>query len=50
MLILYQNYENAIIVWTQKDPLKRETAKDNNINLIEFWNLQEVEDWLNTLK
>lgn len=43
-------YENAIIVWTQKDPLKRETAKDNNINLIEFWNLQEVEDWLNTLK
>ena len=45
-----KQYEYAIKYWTIKDPLKRQTAKDNNINLIEFWNLQEVEDWLNTLK
>ena len=37
---------HMIRVWTKDDPLKRETAKKNNLNWIEFWSLQEVEDWL----
>ena len=28
-----KQYEYAIKYWTIKDPLKRQTAKDNNINL-----------------
>lgn len=26
-----------ISVWTESDPLKRQVAKDNNINLLELW-------------
>lgn len=43
-------YGQAIAGWTVRDPLKRQTAKDNNLNWIEFWNLQEVENWLNQYK
>ena len=35
-------YNNAIETWTHRDVLKRETAKNNNVNFIEFWNLDEV--------
>ena len=35
-------YESAIHVWTEADPLKRETAKKNNINYLEIW-----PDWTN---
>jgi hypothetical protein len=39
-------YENAITVWTVKDPIKRETAKKNNLNWVEVFscNLDEVID------
>ena len=30
-------YNKAIYVWTQKDPLKRETAKNNNLNYLEIF-------------
>lgn len=39
-------YLIAIEVWTKKDPLKRQIAKDNNLNYIEFWNLDEVKLWI----
>lgn len=39
-------YQNAINVWTRRDVLKRETAKRNNLNFIEFWNLDEVKEWI----
>lgn len=35
-------YSIANAVWTQRDPQKREIAKKNGIQLIEFWNLEEV--------
>ncbi len=37
-------YNNAIKVWTKKDPLKRETAKLNNLNYLEIFsnNIDEV--------
>lgn len=41
-------YNNAIKNWTQRDVKKRETAKKNNLNFIEFWNLDEVKTWINT--
>lgn len=40
-------YYSTIITWTQYDPLKRKIAKENNLKYIEFWNLQEVQNWLN---
>ena len=41
-----QVYTGAIRVWTIRDPLKRQTAKDNNLNWIEFWTVDEVKEWL----
>lgn len=42
-------YDKAIYVWTVLDPKKRETAKANNLNFIEFWNVEEVKTWLSTI-
>lgn len=38
-------YTNAIKVWTIKDPEKRRLVKQNNLNWIEFFNLQDFEEW-----
>lgn len=40
-------YDEEINTWTIRDVKKRETARKNNLNFIEFWNLTEVDDWLN---
>ena len=40
-------YNNAIYTWTIKDVNKRNIAKQNNLNYIEFWNINEVKEWLN---
>ena len=40
-------YYEMIKTWTIKDPLKRQTAKNNNLNYIEFWNINDVKEWLN---
>lgn len=42
-------YSNAIEVWTVRDPLKRETARKNNLNWLEFFTLDEFLDWYNSL-
>ena len=39
-------YLYAIKVWTYYDPLKRKTAKENNLNWKEFFNLEELEEYL----
>jgi len=41
----YKSYDVAICVWTVSDPLKRETAKKNNLNWLEFWTLEEFMKW-----
>ena len=40
-------YNNAIYTWTVRDVNKRNIAKQNNLNYIEFWNINEVKEWLN---
>ena len=39
-------YRNAIDVWTIRDINKRNKAKENNLNYIEFWNIKEVKEWV----
>lgn len=39
-------YKNAIIVWTQRDVLKRQIAKINNLNFIEIWKFNDLENYL----
>lgn len=43
-------YKDAINVWTIRDPLKRKTAKENNLNWIEFFTMDEFLSWYNNLK
>ena len=38
-------YANAIKVWTESDPLKRETALKNKLNWFEFFNERDFKDW-----
>ena len=46
----YKNeYINAINVWTNKDVLKRKTAKLNNLNYFEFFNQTQFLKWYNKL-
>ena len=40
-------YNSAIKVWTISDIKKRNTAKENKLNWIEFFNINELEKWLN---
>ena len=39
-------YLNAVQTWIIRDPYKREVAKKNGIQLIEFWSLDEVRDFV----
>ena len=43
-------YQIAIKVWTQLDPLKRETANKNKLNWLEFFTINEFLAWFNTIK
>lgn len=38
-------YEAAIRQWTQSDVLKRQTAKQNKLNYVVLWNMQDIQDW-----
>ena len=40
-------YNNAINTWTIRDVNKRSVAKKNNLNYLEFWNINELKTWLN---
>ena len=44
-----EQYNKAIDTWTRRDPLKREIAKKNNLNWIEFFNMKQFNDWYNNL-
>ena len=43
-------YKKAIKEWTHRDVLKRETAIKNNINYLEFFNMNQFNDWFNAQK
>ena len=40
-------YNNAATTWSVYDVNKRKLASINKINYIEFWNINELKDWLN---
>ena len=42
-------YNLAINIWTKIDPKKREIAKNNNLNWIEFFNMKEFNFWYNNI-
>lgn len=42
-------YLAAIDVWTRRDPIKRKTAKDNNLNWYECWTEKECYDLIDKL-
>ena len=42
-------YDVIIYTWTDLDPRKRNTAKENKLNFVEFWNINEVKEWINNL-
>lgn len=33
--------------WVDRDPNKRRIAKQNNLNYLEFWDINELKNWLN---
>ena len=39
-------YDNAIDTWTIRDMNKRKIAKDNNLNYVVFWTLDELKEFL----
>lgn len=41
----HEAYKAAINVWTVTDPLKRQMAKDNGLNWLEFWTFDEFMEW-----
>lgn len=41
-------YDNAINCWTIRDVNKRNKAKENNLNYLEFWHINELKEWLNS--
>ena len=38
-------YRNMLIVWTVKDPAKRKIAKENKLNYLEFFNMNQFLEW-----
>ena len=42
----FKFYKNAIDAWTNRDIIKRETARKNGVNLIEFWSFNEAKEYL----
>ena len=43
-------YDTMIYVWTDLDVRKRNIAKQNNLNFIEFWNLTDVNKFIQQIK
>lgn len=43
-------YKKAILIWTQKDVVKRQTALNNKLNWIEFFNMEQFNKWINEYK
>ncbi len=40
-------YDSVIYTWSILDPKKRKIAKQNKLNFIEFWNIEELKKWIN---
>jgi len=40
-------YDIELETWTIRDINKRNIVKQNNLNYIEFWNIEELKQWLN---
>ena len=40
-------YNNAITTWTIRDVNKRNIAKQNNLNYLEFFNINDLINWIN---
>lgn len=38
-------YDNAINTWTKRDVEKRNKAKEENLNYIEFWSFKELKEY-----
>lgn len=45
---LKTQFAYAIKNWTKSDPLKRKTAKENNLNYLEFFNIKDFMEWFNS--
>lgn len=43
-------YKHAIEIWSKRDVEKRNLAKENNLNWIEFFNKEEFDRWYNRIK
>ena len=41
------NYKRAIDTWSIRDVKKRNVAKENNLNYLEFFNYEQFKEWLN---
>ena len=41
-------YKKALEIWTERDVYKRETAKSNYLNYLEFFNEEEFLAWYNS--
>lgn len=46
---LQKQYKYAIEVWTKRDPLKRQIAKEKNLNWVEFFTFDEFMNWYKKL-
>ena len=44
-----KSYKGYIQTWFKRDPLKRQTARENNLNWLEFFNMQEFMNWYSNL-
>ena len=42
-----EQYRRAIDTWVNKDTLKRQIAKENNLNYLEFFNISDFLNWYN---
>ena len=45
-MILTEEQKSKLSRDYEKNPLKRQTAKQNNLNWMEFFTIKEIENWL----
>lgn len=45
-------YDGIIAIWTNRDPRKRQIAKDNHVNLLEVWpdDLKDLDNLIKKIK
>ena len=49
-ILISKERKNTINIWTIRDPFKRQTAKDNHLNWLEFFNINDFKVWFDNLK